>query len=83
MYSFDEGEPDPDLKRFSIDHDRGYINRNGEIVGSLPRTSFWSSEFQAESQHGSWRFLHTGCFGNRTEIIVSRSDIRIAIMKPN
>jgi glucosylceramidase len=24
-YSFDEGEPDPDLKRFSIDHDRAYI----------------------------------------------------------
>ena len=22
LYSFDEGEPDPDLKRFSIDHDR-------------------------------------------------------------
>lgn len=25
LYSFDEGEPDPDLKRFSIDHDRSYI----------------------------------------------------------
>lgn len=25
VYSFDEGEPDPDLKRFSIDHDREYI----------------------------------------------------------
>jgi glucosylceramidase len=25
VYSFDEGEPDPDLKRFSIDHDRAYI----------------------------------------------------------
>src|SRR3979411_1894942 len=25
LYSFDEGEPDPDLKRFSIDHDRGYL----------------------------------------------------------
>jgi glucosylceramidase len=24
-YSFDEGEPDPDLQRFSIDHDREYI----------------------------------------------------------
>jgi glucosylceramidase len=24
-YSFDEGEPDPDMKRFSIDHDRAYI----------------------------------------------------------
>ena len=25
LYSFDEGEPDPELKRFSIDHDRGYL----------------------------------------------------------
>jgi glucosylceramidase len=25
VYSFDEGEPDPDLKRFSIEHDRKYL----------------------------------------------------------
>jgi len=25
VYSFDEGDPDPELKRFSIDHDREYI----------------------------------------------------------
>jgi len=25
LYSFDEGEPDPDLSRFSIEHDREYI----------------------------------------------------------
>ena len=25
LYSFDDGEADPDLKRFSIDHDRKYI----------------------------------------------------------
>ena len=25
VYSFDEGEPDPELKRFSIDHDKAYI----------------------------------------------------------
>ena len=25
VYSFDEGEPDPELKRFSIDHDRKYF----------------------------------------------------------
>jgi len=24
-YSFDEGEPDPELKRFSVEHDRAYI----------------------------------------------------------
>jgi glucosylceramidase len=25
MYSYDEGEPDPDMKRFSIEHDKAYI----------------------------------------------------------
>ena len=25
VYSFDEGDPDPDLNRFSIDHDRAYL----------------------------------------------------------
>ncbi|SPF48069.1 Glucan endo-1,6-beta-glucosidase [Candidatus Sulfopaludibacter sp. SbA4] len=25
MYSFDEGEPDPEMRRFSIDHDKPYI----------------------------------------------------------
>lgn len=25
LYSFDEGEPDPDLKRFSVDHDKAYV----------------------------------------------------------
>lgn len=25
VYSYDEGEPDPELKRFSIEHDRAYI----------------------------------------------------------
>jgi glucosylceramidase len=25
LYGFDDGEPDPDLKRFSIDHDRAYF----------------------------------------------------------
>jgi glucosylceramidase len=25
LYSFDEGEPDPELRRFSIDHDRRYL----------------------------------------------------------
>jgi glucosylceramidase len=25
LYGFDEGEPDPELKRFSIDHDRPYL----------------------------------------------------------
>ena len=25
LYTYDDGDPDPELKRFSIDHDRQYI----------------------------------------------------------
>ena len=63
---------------------RGYeLKRNGEIVGTLRRKSFWSSDFQAESAHGSWKFRRTGCFLTGTEIVDSNSGVRIAILKPN
>lgn len=63
---------------------RGYkLNRSREIVGSLQRTSYWSSEFQAESAYGSWKFRRAGCFRTGTEIADSNSDTRIAILKPN
>ena len=62
----------------------GYeLKRNGENFGSLWRTSFWSSEFQAESPHGRWRFRRTGCFHTATEIVDSDSNSRIAILEPN
>lgn len=39
MYSFDEGEPDPQLERFSIEHDKAYIlpivRRARQINGDL------------------------------------------------
>ena len=63
---------------------RGYeLKRNGEVVGTLQRKRFWSSEFQAESAHGSWNFRRTGCFHTGTEIVDSNSGTRIAILKPN
>jgi hypothetical protein len=62
----------------------GYeLKRNDEIVGSLQRTSFWSSEFRAKSAHGSWRFRRTGCFRTGMEIVNSNYGTRIAILKPN
>lgn len=65
-------------------HKPGYeLKRNGEIVGSLQRTSLWSSEFQAESHRGSWRFRRTGCFHTGREIVDLNSDTRIATLKPN
>jgi hypothetical protein len=65
-------------------HRCGYeLTYNREIVGSLQRMSFWSSEFRAESAHGSWKFRRTGCFRIGTEIIDSQSSTRIALFKPN
>ena len=63
---------------------RGFeLKCNGEIVGSLRPTSFWATEFQAESAHGTWKFRRTGCFRTGMEIVDSNSDVRIAILKPN
>jgi hypothetical protein len=63
---------------------RGYeLKCNGEIVASLQRKSFWSSEFQAESARGSWKFRRTGCFRAGTEIVDSNFGTRITILKPN
>jgi hypothetical protein len=63
---------------------RGYELRcNGEIVATLQRKSFWSSEFQAESARGSWKFRRTGCSRAGTEIVDSNFGTGIAILKPN
>ncbi len=59
------------------------LKRNGETVGSLRRTSWWSSERRAESPDGSWRFRRTGFFRMCTEIVDSRSNTRVATLKPN
>jgi hypothetical protein len=65
-------------------HKPGYeLRRDGEVVGSLRRTSCWSSEFQAESRHGSWRFRRTGFSRGRTEIVDADSRIQIAVLKRN
>jgi glucosylceramidase len=44
LYSYDEGEPDPELKRFSVDHDRAYILPVLRQVSELnPDMFFFSS----------------------------------------
>jgi glucosylceramidase len=44
LYSYDEGDPDPDLKRFSIDHDREYILPVLRSVREInPEVFFFSS----------------------------------------
>jgi len=44
LYSYDEGEPDPNLERFSIDHDREYILPLLRRVREInPETFYFSS----------------------------------------
>jgi hypothetical protein len=66
-----------------IPHQRGYeLRRNGETVGSWQRMSCWSSEVQAESHHGNWRFRRSGFFRTSAEIIDAVSNTQIATLKP-
>jgi hypothetical protein len=65
-------------------HKRGYeLNRNGAVVGSLQRISFWSTEFQAESHAGSWRFRRVGFWRIGTEIVDSNSNASVATFRPS
>jgi hypothetical protein len=57
------------------------LKLNGEVIGSLRRTSFWSSEFLAESSNGCWRFRRTRCFQAEAEILDGSFGAQIAIMK--
>jgi hypothetical protein len=67
-----------------IPHKRGFeLTGNGEIVGSLQPTSFWATEFLAETLHGNWKFRRTGCLRTGTEIVDSATNTPIAIFKPN
>lgn len=65
-------------------HTRGFeLKSDGEIVASLWRTSFWSSEYRAKSQHGSWKFCRTGFFRTGVEVVDAISNARIATIRPN
>jgi hypothetical protein len=67
-----------------IPHTRGYeLKSNGETVASLHRTSCWSSEFRAESQHGHWRFRRLGFWRMNTEIRDVNSGAPIATFRRN
>jgi hypothetical protein len=61
---------------------QGYeLNRNGEAVGSLLRTSFWSSKFLAETKSGRWMFRRGGCLGTGAQILDATSQQPIATFK--
>ena len=47
------------------------LNRNGEVIGTLQRPSFWSSSFVAETQSGRWTFRRGGWLGAGAQIVDS------------
>jgi hypothetical protein len=48
----------------------GYeVSVNDKVVGGLRKSSFWSSDYRAESSCGNWRFLRSGMLGNGAEIL--------------
>lgn len=57
------------------------LKRNGELVGSLRKPSFWSSEFEAETPSGRWSFRRAGFCGTGAAIVDSVSNQTIATSK--
>lgn len=57
------------------------LKLNGEIVGSLKKSSFWSSEFEAETQAGQWIFHRGGFCGTGATIVDAVSKQIIATSK--
>ncbi len=47
------------------------LKLNDQRVGTLDRPRFWSSDFVAETQSGSWTFRKTGFLGNGAEVLDS------------
>jgi hypothetical protein len=47
------------------------LKLNDQLIGTLNRPSFWSSEFVAEAQNGNWTFRKTGFLGNGAEVFDS------------
>jgi len=65
-----------------IPHSRNYECRsNGEFVGRLSRPSVWSSEFVAETPHGSWIFRRGGFLGSGSEILDASSERSVATFR--
>jgi hypothetical protein len=57
------------------------LKRGGELVGSLGKPSFWSSEFEAETQAGQWTIRKSGFCGTGAAIVDAASPQTIATSK--
>jgi hypothetical protein len=61
----------------------GYeLKFNDEVVGSLRKTSFWSSDYRAETSYGTWRLLRSGTLGSGAEIR-DENNVSVATFKPS
>jgi len=61
---------------------RGYeLKLDDQVVGTLERASFWSCNYVATTQEGSWRFRRGGFFNTGAEIVDSASQQTIATLK--
>lgn len=57
------------------------LRLNGEVVGSLRKPSFWSSEFEAETLAGRWTIRKAGFCGTGAAIVNAASQQIIATSK--
>lgn len=57
------------------------LKLHNQVVGWLRKTSFWSSNYRAESNYGTWVFRRCGWFGADMEVIDGISCERIAVFK--
>jgi len=65
-----------------ISRGRSYeLKLNGEVVGTLQRRSFWSSNFEAETQSGRWMFRRGSWLGSGAQIVDFVSQKQIATFK--
>ena len=59
------------------------LKSNDEVVGTLRRPSYWSSNFLAETEGGHWMFRRGGWLGAGAQILDSTSQREVANFKGN
>jgi len=66
----------------STTRSRSYeLKLNAEVVGTLQRPNFWSTEYLAESLAGRWTFRHSGFLCSGAEIVDTSSKQVMATFK--
>ena len=68
---------------FSEDSSGFELKRDTQSVGRLLHRSVWSSEFDVQSQYGSWVIRRSGFWGSKAEIVDAASQNPIATFRSN